>query len=122
MRSILYRADQLVPLVLSSYLVKDSGVDAAGREGAPPPLGSDPGIWVTHASCNEKKKQKNGVGQSRGPSGFVLFSTAHVDLQRSLAFPVVGNALCGCCLEGIISALASLVIADGKVTARLGRR
>ena len=43
MRSILYRAVQSFPRVLSSYLVNDSGVDATRREGSPPALGSEPG-------------------------------------------------------------------------------
>ena len=56
--------------------VIDGYVDAAGIEGGSPPLGSDPGIWVTQPLALTREENKNGVGQSRGPSGFVLFNTA----------------------------------------------
>ena len=42
-----------------------------------PPVGSDPGIWVTQPLTPTGEKTKNGVGGSRGRSGSVLLlSTA----------------------------------------------
>ena len=52
-----------------------------------PPLGSDPGIWVTQPLTPTGEKTKNGVGQSRGPSGLVLLSTA----QTNAAFTGVSD-------------------------------
>ena len=45
------------------FLAIDTGVDAAGIEGgSPPPLGSDPGIWVTQPLALSREENKNGVG------------------------------------------------------------
>ena len=52
-----------------------------------PPVGSGPGIWVTQPLTPTGEKTKNGVGQSGGPSGLVLSSTA----QTNAAFTGVSD-------------------------------